>query len=88
MTNSRYAFFVEKNTSMRIKNLLPDKRLKDRGALLMSRMVEKRSCIVRQISMNWKEEMGFGRYLSHTRVSLDWLIESSLESIKTADNGI
>lgn len=70
---------------MRIPNLLPDKRLEDRGALLMNRMVEKRSCILRQISMNWKEEMGFWRYLKNPRVSLDWLIESSLASIKTGD---
>ena len=68
---------------MSINNLLPDKRLKARGALFMSRMIEKRSCIVRQISMNWKEEMGFWRYLKNPRVSLEWLIESSLEPIKT-----
>jgi hypothetical protein len=78
-------FFVGKNVIMRIANLLPDRRLQDRGALLKSRMVEKRSCILRQISMNWKEEMGFWRYLKNPRVSLDWLIESSLEPIKTAN---
>ena len=70
---------------MRKNNLLPDKRLQERGALFMSRIIEKRSCILRQISMNWKEEMGFWRYLKNPSESLDWLIKSSLEPIKTAD---
>jgi hypothetical protein len=78
-------FFVGKKISMRITNLLPDNRLKERGALFMSRMIEKRSCVVRQISMNWKEEMGFWRYLKNPKVSLDWLIESSLAPIKTGE---
>lgn len=78
-------FFVGKNNHMRITNLLPDKRLADRGSLLMSRMVESRSCILRQISMSWKEEMGFWRYLKNPRVSLDWLMETSLKPIKTSD---
>lgn len=78
-------FFVVKNKRMRLSNFLPDKRLKARGALLMNRMVEKRSCILRQMSMNWQEEMGFWRYLKNPRVSLEWLIESSLTSLKTDD---
>jgi hypothetical protein len=40
MTNSRYAFFfVEKKMKTKIKNPLPDKRLQERGALFMSRLV-------------------------------------------------
>jgi hypothetical protein len=72
-------FFVEKKMKAKIKNSLPDKRLKERGALFLSRLVEKRSCIIRQISTNWKEEMGFWRYLKNKKVSIDWLIEESLQ---------
>lgn len=68
---------------MNINNLLPDKRLKDRGTLFLSRIIEKRSCVIRQISMNWKEEMGFWRYLKNEKVSIEWLIEESLAPIKT-----
>ena len=66
----------------KIKNPLPDKRLKERGALFMSRLVEKRSCIIRQISTNWKEEMGFWRYLKNKKVSIGWLLEESLALMK------
>ena len=64
-------------------NPLPDKRLLERGAQFMSRIVEKRSCVIRQISTSWKEEMGFWRYLKNKKVSISWLIEQNLAAMKS-----
>ena len=40
-------------------NLISDSRLL-RCETLLLRLIEKRSCILRQLSRNWGEEMGYG----------------------------
>lgn len=52
----------------------PDKRLIERGHLFLNRLVKHRTCVMRQLSDNWKEEMGFWRWLSNKKVSIDWLL--------------
>jgi len=52
----------------------PDKRLVERCHLFLSRLVEHRTCIIRQLSDNWKEEMGFWRWLGNEKVSVEWLL--------------
>ncbi|MEZ4919813.1 MAG: IS4 family transposase [Saprospiraceae bacterium] len=51
-----------------------DKRLIARGDLFLSRMVENQTCIVRKLSKDWKEQMGFWRWLSNDKVSVNWLL--------------
>ena len=76
-------FFVSKKMKTKRANRLSDKRLLERGAQFMSRIVEKRSCVIRQISTSWKEEMGFWRYLKNKKVSVQWLLEQSLVAMKS-----
>ena len=68
---------------MKRTNPLPDKRLLERGEVLKSRLVENRSCVIRQLSRSWKEEMGFWRYLKNKKVSVQWQIEQSLAAMKS-----
>lgn len=63
----------------------PDKRLLERGQLFIDRLAERRTCILRKLSSDWNEEMGFGRWLGNKKVSLDWLTEQSLLPIKSDD---
>jgi hypothetical protein len=79
----RYAFFVVKKMRQKKVPSLPDKRLLERGAQLLSRMVEKKSCIIRQLAANWEEQMAFWRYLRNETVSIDWLIGHSLGEMKS-----
>jgi hypothetical protein len=53
----------------------PDKRSLLRCDSLLSRLVEKRSCIIRQLSFDWKEEMGYWRLLKNPKLSVNWLSE-------------
>ena len=52
---------------------LPDKRSLLRCEKLLLGLTEKRSCILRQISCNWNEEMGYWRLLKNSKVSIGWL---------------
>jgi hypothetical protein len=63
---------------------LPDKRLIGRGQLFVNRLAERRTCIIRQLSSDWNEEMGFWRWLGNKKVSLRWLTEQSLLPLKSA----
>ena len=54
---------------------LPDKRSLLRCENLLLRLTEKRSCILRQLSCNWNEEMGYWRLLKNSKVSIDWLMD-------------
>lgn len=64
---------------------LPDKRLLERGRLFVDRLAERRTCILRKLSSDWNEEMGFGRWLGNKKVSLEWLTEQSMWPIKSGD---
>ena len=52
----------------------PDKRLLARGEQLIERLGERRTCVIRQLSADWSEEMGFGRWLGNPKTSLRWLL--------------
>jgi Transposase DDE domain len=82
-------YFLEKSMEIRLHTLflwmknsdtlrLPDKRLLERGKRFVARLVERRTCILRKLSSDWNEEMGFGRWLGNKKVSLEWLTEQSL----------
>lgn len=58
-----------------------DKRLVARGDLFLSRMIENRTCIIRKLSKDWKEQMGFWRWLNNDKVSVDWLSSRIGQSI-------
>ena len=64
----------------------PDKRLQGRVDLFVKRLVERRICVLRQLSHNWNEEMGFWRFLGNKKVSLDWLTKRSLSSFCRTDS--
>jgi hypothetical protein len=46
----------------------PDKRLTARGNHLLRQIIVGQVGVIRQISSNWSEEMGFGRWLRNNRV--------------------
>ena len=56
----------------------PDTRLQSRFNLFVNRLSERRTCVLRQLSHDWKEEMGFWRFLGNDKASLDWLIKRSV----------
>jgi hypothetical protein len=68
---SVYFFFVLKKMATLNLLAIPNKRLLERGNSLLTRLVEKRSCIIRQISLNWSEEMGFWRYLKNPKIHIE-----------------
>lgn len=49
--------------------------------VFVSRLIEKRTCILRQLANDWAEEMRFWRYLSNERASVSRLIEHSTAGI-------
>ena len=54
---------------------LPDKRSILRCETMLLRLTEKRSCILRRLSCNWNEEMGYWRLLKNVKVSISWLMD-------------
>lgn len=68
-----------KMTPLEVK---PDKRSLLRCDTLLSRLVEKRSCIIRQLSFDWNEEMGYWRLLKNPKLSVRWLTEWVLQASK------
>jgi Transposase DDE domain len=62
--------------------LKPDKRSLARCNSLLSRLVGKRSCILRQLSCTWSEEMGYWRLLKNPKMSVRWLTEWVLQASK------
>lgn len=84
MAIRRHAFFLSKkqmDTQLIVRP--PDKRLIERGKLFVDRLAERRTCILRQLSSDWKEEMGFWRWLGNEKISIRWLTEQSLLPIKS-----
>jgi len=47
----------------------------------LSRLVEKRSCVIRQLADTWEEEMGFWRFLGNPRFGWESLRADCLEGI-------
>lgn len=72
-------------TAVSSKEKSPDSRSIARYDSILRRMIEKRSCILRQLSLNWNEEMGYWRLLKNTKFSVRWLIERSLSAQKVQD---
>lgn len=64
-----------------------DARLERVLEVFVSRLSEKRTCILRQLATGWSEEMRFWRYLSNERVSISRLIERSTSGIDEAVAG-
>ena len=58
-----------------LKFKLPDTRSLLRCESFLLRLTEKRSCILRQLSGSWSEEMGYWRLLKNVKVSISWLID-------------
>ena len=83
MAIGRHAFFCGMKKNQLISRP-PDKRLIERGQLFVNRLTERRTCIIRQLSSDWNEEMGFWRWLGNKKISVRWLMEQSLLPLRSA----
>ena len=64
-----------------------DLRLQVRRDLFLSRMVEKRTCVIHQLSTGWDEEMSMWRFLKNGRFSWEVLSNDCLKDISAKVSG-
>lgn len=64
-----------------------DKRLAARSKFILTRIIEKRSCVLHQLSNNWEEEMGMWRFLKNDRFSWESLRKDCLSDMPDESSG-
>ncbi|MEM7658602.1 MAG: IS4 family transposase [Bacteroidota bacterium] len=64
-----YLLLPKPDKQMIPANLFNDKRLERKSNELITRLSEKRSCVINQVSQNWAEQISFYRFLNNERVS-------------------
>lgn len=72
----------------RAHNAFGDKRLAQRGALFIDRMVEHGSCTIRRLGESRAGVIGFGRFLGNPKVSAEEIVATASGRLEGAARGL